>query len=87
MQITKAVSREFVRNRGWDGDQTLQFEGIADEPEQNELERLKIIYREMCPNAARRDGWPSLTYFRIRPKWVRFSNYERPWSVQELTFF
>jgi general stress protein 26 len=71
---------------GWDGERTLQFEGISDEPEHRELERLKTIYREMCPSAAGRDGWPGLTYFRVRPKWVRFSNYDRPWSVQDLTF-
>ena len=71
---------------GWDGERTLQFEGMADEPQDHDLERLKSVYREMCPNAAAREGWPGLTYFRVHPKWVRFSNYERPWSVQELAF-
>jgi len=140
MQVTKAILREFIRNRGfavvstiaesgapqsalvnvaasedldlifhtiqttrkcinlrrdpriaaviggWDGERTLQFEGTADEPEDRELERIRSIYYEMCPNVAGRAGWPGLTYFRIRPKWVRFSNYDRPWSVHELTF-
>jgi hypothetical protein len=71
---------------GWDEERTLQFEGVTDEPEYRELERLKTIYSEVCPTAAGRDGWPGITYFRARPKWVRFSSYDRPWSVQELTF-
>ena len=71
---------------GWDGERRLQFEGIADEPKDRELERLQTIYRETSPNAAARDDWPGLTYFRVRPKWVRFSNYDRPWSIQVLTF-
>jgi len=71
---------------GWAGPETLQYEGVADEPEQPELESLKRIYFEACPHASGRAGWPGLTYFRIRPKWLRFSTYAVPWTVNEMTF-
>ena len=71
---------------GWDGPETLQYEGVADEPEEPERESLKRTYFECCPRASGRAGWPGLTYFRIRPKWLRFSTYATPWSVEEMTF-
>lgn len=71
---------------GWDGEQTLQYEGIVDEPESPELERLIRLYFERCPTASGQGGWPGLVYFRVRPKWLRFSSYGRRWSVQEHSF-
>jgi pyridoxine/pyridoxamine 5'-phosphate oxidase len=71
---------------GWDGPETLQYEGVADEPEEAELAALKELYFASCPLASGRAGWPGLTYFRIRPKWLRFSTYAMPWSVEEMTF-
>ncbi len=71
---------------GWDGLETLQYEGIADEPEEPEREALKRLYFASCSRASGRAGWPGLTYFRIRPKWLRFSTYALPWSVEEMTF-
>ena len=71
---------------GWDHEPTLQYEGLADEPQGSELERLKEIYALARPNAAGQMAWPGLTYFRVRPKWVRLSDYRSRWSVQELSF-
>jgi pyridoxine/pyridoxamine 5'-phosphate oxidase len=71
---------------GWDDEKTLQYEGIADEPVDPELKELKQIYAASRPNAAAQMVWPGLTYFRVRPKWLRFSDYGRPWSVEEMTF-
>jgi hypothetical protein len=71
---------------GWDGPQTLQYEGVADELEGPELAALKRLYFECCPSASGRTGWPGLTYFRVRPKWLRFSTYAASWSVEEMTF-
>ena len=71
---------------GWDGEQTLQFEGVADEPKGEELERLKAIYFEAFPDGPQREGWPGLTYFRVKPRWIRMSDYNRPRRIEELTF-
>src|SRR5436305_9931547 len=35
---------------GWEDDKTLQYEGIADEPDGSELERLKSVYLAARPD-------------------------------------
>ncbi len=65
---------------------TLQYEGVTDEPQGEELERVKAFYFSRCPLGANREGWPGLTYFRVKPRWIRMSNYFRPRAIQELEF-
>lgn len=62
---------------GWGaGDErTVQFEGIADEPLGRELERIKAAYFATWPDGPTRASWPGLTYFRVRPTWIRFSDF------------
>jgi general stress protein 26 len=62
---------------GWNaGDErTVQYEGIADEPSGADLERLKSIYYAAYPDGPSRLRWPGLIYLRIRPTWIRYSNY------------
>jgi len=65
---------------------TLQYEGIADEPLGSELETLKTAFFSTWPQLRSHEEWPGLTYFRIKPRWVRFSSYYRPRSIEEVTF-
>ena len=59
-----------------DGDeQTVQYEGIADEPSGSELERLTTVYFAAHPDGPSRLSWPGLMYVRVRPTWIRYSNY------------
>ena len=60
---------------GWDEEQTVQYEGIADEPTGQELERLKAVYFAAFPDGPSRLAWPGITYFRVRPTWVRYSDF------------
>lgn len=62
---------------GWmPGDErTVQYEGIADEPAGDELERVKAAYYAVYPDGPSRLQWPGLTYVRIRPTWIRYSNF------------
>jgi len=71
---------------GWDDEKTLQYEGIADEPAGFALEQLKQIYAAARPDAGTQMRWPGLTWFRVRPKWARLSDYGARWSVEELVF-
>jgi len=71
---------------GWDDEKTLQYEGTADEPQNEELARLKKIYGALRPDAEFQMAWPGVTYFRVRPSWIRLSNYGSPWSVEESVF-
>jgi hypothetical protein len=60
---------------GWDEEQTVQLEGIADEPAGAELTRLKQVYFAAFPDGPTRESWPGITYFRVRPTWVRYSDF------------
>lgn len=61
---------------GWAADErTVQFEGIADEPVGAELDRIKTVYFAAWPDGPSRLSWPGITYFRVRPSWIRFSDF------------
>lgn len=61
---------------GWDNNQTVQIEGLADEPRGEELQRLKELYRNTYPNYYRtRQGMKGLIHFRVLPKWMRYSDF------------
>ena len=62
---------------GWDdGDErSLQYEGVADFPTGDELEQLKEFYFSAFPDGRTRRTWAGITYVRVRPTWVRLSNY------------
>ena len=56
-------------------ERTVQYEGVADEPSGGELERLKQIYYAVYPDGPSRLSWPGLTYVRVRPRWIRYSDF------------
>lgn len=56
-------------------ERTVQYEGIADEPSSTELERITEAYYQVYPDGRSRRGWPGLTYIRVRPTWIRYSDY------------
>jgi len=62
---------------GWTpGDErTLQYEGIVDRPTGAELEALKAIYYAKFPSGPSRLSWPGLIYLRVRPIWVRYTDF------------
>ena len=60
---------------GWDDAQTVQLEGLADEPAGSELERLKALYFERFPDGVERAKASRVAYFRVRPTWARFSDF------------
>jgi len=66
----------FVIGGTVEGDErTVQYEGIADEPRGSELERLQAIYFNVFPDGPFRQAWPGLVYVRVRPSWIRFSDF------------
>ena len=64
---------------GWaNGDErTVQYEGIADEPTKDELARIKAAYFAMWPDGPSREVWPGIVYVRVRPTWIRFSDFNQ----------
>jgi hypothetical protein len=68
---------------GWESNQTLQCDGLADEPQTRELERLRAHYLAVFPEKASHQGWPGNCYFRVRPYWARLSDYDQPRRIEE----
>lgn len=56
-------------------ERTAQYEGLADEPSGAEFERLTEIYYQVFPDGRNRRSWPGLIYVRVRPTWIRYSDY------------
>ena len=59
-------------------ERTVQYEGVADEPDGAERERLTEAYYGVYPDGRDRLSWPGLTYFRVRPQWIRYSDFGQP---------
>ena len=55
---------------------TVQYEGIAEELEGEELAKYKRPYFAAFPDGPARESWPGITYFLVRPKWVRYCDYD-----------
>jgi hypothetical protein len=69
---------------GWDEEQTVQIEGMADEPQGAELARLKTIYFDVYPDGIERQSWKDITYVRVRPMWARYSDFRPGGGTVEL---
>jgi hypothetical protein len=59
----------------WSGAATAQIEGIADEPQGAELERVRAAYLSTFPDGHERAAWPGIRYLRVRPTWIRASDF------------
>ena len=66
-----------IGGTGDDDDQTVQYDGIVDEPVGAELTRVKALYFARFPDGPSRERWQGITYFRARPLWLRFSDFSR----------
>jgi len=72
---------------GWEGEQTLQFEGAASEVKGALLERYQQCYFGVWPDGRDRMNWPGIAYFVVRPVWIRYSDYgQKPALIDEMTF-
>lgn len=74
---------------GWvSGEQTVQYEGIAEELRPPELERYQEIYFKVYPDGPARMSWPGIVYFVVRPRWIRYSDFDQsPPLIHEFKFF
>jgi hypothetical protein len=72
---------------GWSSEQTVQFEGVASEPAGAELERVREAYFAVWPDGRDRLNWPGLTHLVVRPRWIRFSDFDQsPPLIVEMNF-
>ncbi len=56
-------------------ERTAQYEGVADEPVGDDLERLKDAYYAVYPDGRTRLSWPGLVSVRVQPTWIRYSDF------------
>jgi general stress protein 26 len=69
---------------GWDDEITAQIEGIADLPAGEELARVQASYFVAHPDGRERLSWPGICHLRVRPTWVRYSDFTKtpPYIVE-----
>ncbi len=62
---------------GWDDHRTIQLEGTAEllVPGTATYASLQALYLARFPSGSERVGWPGIAYFRVRPSWLRYSDY------------
>src|SRR5580693_9511855 len=55
---------------GWAGEQTVQYEGEAEELAGAELDAYLKIYFQAWPDGPARMNWPGIVHFVVRPRWI-----------------
>jgi general stress protein 26 len=73
---------------GWDEEITVQFEGMAEVlSDDSTADRLREIYYQAYPDGRERAAtWPGLVHIKVTPKWIRYSNFNEPPLIGEVTF-
>jgi uncharacterized pyridoxamine 5'-phosphate oxidase family protein len=71
---------------GWENEMTVQCEGTADTPTGADRDRCLQAYFAQYPDGVERALDPDIVHVRVRPSWLRYSDY-RPGSftVEETT--
>lgn len=73
---------------GWGSrEQTVQYEGAAEELKSPDLEAYREIYFGTFPDGRARMSWPGIVWFVVRPRWIRYSDFDQnPPVIEEFTF-
>ena len=69
---------------GWDEEEniTIQYEGLANEVKNKEFEECRIIQLNKNPNSKTYAFEKEQRYFKISPKWIRYSNLSK--EIEEI---
>src|SRR5580693_3895405 len=73
---------------GWgQGEQTVQYQGEAEELKSPDLARYQETYFNAWPDGPARISWPGMVYFVVRPSWLRYSDFDQnPPLIREFPF-
>jgi hypothetical protein len=85
MMANPLVSFTAGNTAGYGDERTLQYEGVAEELAGEPLERLRPVYFATWPDGVERVQWPHITWFVVRPRWIRYSDFNIP-MTQEWRF-
>lgn len=72
---------------GWSSEQTVQCEGEAFAPTGEERARYLEVYFAAWPGGRERMQWPGITHFVVRPRWIRYSDFDQQPPVIEEHLF
>ncbi len=71
----------------WKNETTIQYEGEVRELGGPDDDHYREVYYSVYPDGRERTAnWEGLTHFVIRPKWIRYSNFNEPVQIEELRF-
>jgi hypothetical protein len=64
---------------GWNvsDPRTVQYQGIAGIPAGDEIDVVREQYFRVFPDGRDRLAWEGLIHVRVRPAWLRFSDYTK----------
>ena len=85
MMANPRVSFTVGNTVGSGDERTVQYEGVAEELAGDPLARLQPVYFAAWPDGVDRVQWPHITWFVIRPRWIRYSDFNIP-MTQEWSF-
>ena len=73
---------------GWDDKITVQYEGLATQvTDDEELEEVRQLLVKKSPSAIDFVGLPETVYFKIKPIWLRYRNFNTdPETLWEIDF-
>ena len=72
---------------GWTDEITVQYEGEAGQPEGAALAHYQKVYFARWPECRSHLSWPGITYFVVRSRWIRYSDFDQsPPFIEEFTF-
>jgi len=72
---------------GCSSEVTVQYEGIAEELAGEPLQKYKPIYFAKFPDGKSRESWKGIVHFLVRPKWIRYCDYNPAnRRIEEQTF-
>ncbi|HEX3383952.1 MAG TPA: pyridoxamine 5'-phosphate oxidase family protein [Mucilaginibacter sp.] len=72
---------------GWDNETTVQYEGKAELLTDQASDHYREVYYSVWPDGRERAAsWPGLVYFKISPRWLRYSNFNDPVTIEEMNF-
>ncbi len=76
---------------GWDDESSAQIDGVCDAPSGAEADRIREAYFVAHPDGRERAKWKGIAHLRVRPTWIRFSDFRNDpplvveWNERELT--
>jgi general stress protein 26 len=72
---------------GGDEEITVQYEGEADELRSDEDGKYFDTYFQTWPECREHLQWPGIAHFKVRPKWIRYSDFNKEtFEISELKF-